>query len=417
MRMWFYVFVSILITSAVYSGTPEPYNANTVTGADILLNKRMDLILGKRLGIVTNHSALLSNGTHLVDTLFHRKDIKISALFGPEHGIRGDAPDGTSISHGKDDKTGLEVFSLYGGKVYKPTKDMLKDVDALIYDIQDVGARFYTFISTLFYTLQAGAENNIPVIVLDRPNPITGTKVDGPIRKEDVSSFVGIAPIPVMHGLTIGELATLFNESGMLGKNLKANLTVVKMENWKRDYYYDATGLKWVKPSPNIPDLETAIVYPGMCLIEGSNVSEGRGTQAPFLTFGAPYINSEKLKGELKKLAIKGAKFENAEYTPVEIPNMASHPKFQGEKVNGLKIKVTNRNTFEPVQFGIKLIYALHKLYPDKFKFSDSRFDRLIGDKVIKEKILSGKTANEVIKGWQKELNKFKELRKKYLLY
>ncbi|MGE5350751.1 MAG: exo-beta-N-acetylmuramidase NamZ domain-containing protein [Acidobacteriota bacterium] len=415
MKIWLYVFVSIFITSVISAAVPSPKN-KTVAGADVLLSKRMDLIKGKRLGIVTNHSALLSNGAHLVDTLFHRKDVKISALFGPEHGIRGDAPDGTTISHGKDAKTGLEVYSLYG-KVYKPTKEMLKDVDVLIYDIQDVGARFYTFISTLFYTVQAGAENNIPVIVLDRPNPITGIKVDGPVRKEDLSSFVGIAPIPIMHGLTIGELATLFNESGMLGKNLKAKLTVVKLENWKRDYYYDETGLKWVRPSPNIPDLETAIVYPGMCLIEGTNVSEGRGTHQPFLTFGAPYINSEELAAELKKLGIKGAEFEKAEYTPVEIPNMASQPKFQGEHVNGLKIRLTDRDKFEPVQFGIKLIYAVHKLYPEKFKFSDARFDRLSGDKAIREEILSNKTADEIIKGWQKELSQFKGLRKKYLLY
>lgn len=416
MKMWFYVFVSLLITTAVYAGTPKNQQGRTAAGADVLLSKRMDLIKGKRLGIVTNHSALLSNGAHLVDTLYHRQDVKISALFGPEHGIRGDAPDGTTISHGKDAKTGLEVYSLYG-KVYKPTKEMLKDVDVLIYDIQDVGARFYTFISTLFYTVQAGAENNIPVIVLDRPNPITGIKVDGPVRKEDLSSFVGIAPIPIMHGLTIGELAALFNESGMLGKNLKAKLTVVKMENWKRDLFYDETGLKWVRPSPNIPDLETAIVYPGMCLIEGTNVSEGRGTHAPFLTFGAPYINSKQLADELKKLDIKGAEFENAAYKPVEIPNMASQPKFQGEEVHGLKIRVTDRKAFEPVKFGIKLIYAIHKLYPDNFKFSDARFDRLSGDKSIRENILAGKTADEIISGWQNELNKFKSLRKKHLLY
>ncbi|HEX2867893.1 MAG TPA: DUF1343 domain-containing protein [Ignavibacteriales bacterium] len=417
MKIWLYVFFSFLFTTAVFSETPQKAKGTkTAPGADILLAERMDLIKGKRLGIVTNHSALLSNGVHLVDTLFHRKDVKISALFGPEHGIRGDAPDGTTISHGKDAKTGLEVYSLYG-KVYKPTKEMLHDVDVLIYDIQDVGARFYTFISTLFYTVQAGAENNIPVIVLDRPNPITGIKVDGPVRKEDLSSFVGIAPIPIMHGLTIGELATLFNESGMLGKNLKAKLTVVKMENWKRDDYYDETGLKWVKPSPNIPDLETAIVYPGMCLIEGTNMSEGRGTHAPFLTFGAPYINSDELKNELLKLNIKGASFENTVYTPVEIPNMASDPKFQGEKVNGLKLNVTDRKAFEPVEFGIKLIYAVHKLYPDKFRFSDARFDRLSGDRAIRNEILSNKPVSEIIKGWQNELNKFRTLRKKYLLY
>ncbi|MGE5401544.1 MAG: exo-beta-N-acetylmuramidase NamZ domain-containing protein, partial [Ignavibacteriales bacterium] len=223
------VFTPLIISSA-YPGD----KGKTLSGADVLITSRMDLIRGKRLGIVTNHSALLSNGAHLVDTLFHTKDVKISALFGPEHGIRGNAPDGAKVESGRDANTGIQVYSLYG-KINKPTKEMLKDVDVLIYDIQDVGARFYTFISTLFYTVQAGAENNIPVIILDRPNPITGITADGPIRKEGLSSFVGIAPIPIMHGLTIGELAAMFNKSGMIGRNIKANLTVVKMENWQRD--------------------------------------------------------------------------------------------------------------------------------------------------------------------------------------
>ncbi|MGE5399966.1 MAG: exo-beta-N-acetylmuramidase NamZ domain-containing protein, partial [Ignavibacteriales bacterium] len=276
---------------------------------------------------------------------------------------------------------------------------------------------FYTFISTLFYTVQAGAENNIPVIILDRPNPITGITADGPIRKEGLSSFVGIAPIPIMHGLTIGELAAMFNESGMIGRNIKANLTVVKMENWQRDMYYDETGLIWTKPSPNIPDLETALVYPGMCLIEGTNVSEGRGTMAPFLSFGAPYIKSGELIAELKKLDIPGAEFEPVDYTPVEIKNMASQPKYENQLVHGVKIRVTDRNKLEPVKLGVDILCAIQKLYPKEFKIENGRFDRLSGDKTIRENIIAGRNAKDIIGSWQKELDEFIKFRKQYLLY
>lgn len=410
----FIIFSSILISAGdLYNGTES---TKVITGADVLLRDHLDLLRGKRVGIVTNHSAILSNGVHLVDTLSKLSSLKVTVLFGPEHGIRGDAPDGTSITNSKDTKTGIQVYSLYG-KINKPTKQMLQDVDVLIYDIQDVGARFYTFISTLFYTVQAAAENNIPVFVLDRPNPITGIKVEGPVRKEELKSFVGIAPIPVMHGMTIGELAKMFNESGMIGKNLQADLTVIKMENWQRDLYFDQTGLQWLKPSPNIPNLETAIVYPGMCLIEGTNISEGRGTYSPFLTIGAPFINSKELISQLKGLSVKGIEFDAVDFSPVEIANMASKPKFENNVCHGIKISLKDRKNFEPVEFGIKLLCSIQKLYPLEFKISEGRFDRLVGDKTIREKILSGISSDEIISNWQKELNDFKEFRKKYLLY
>ena len=409
--------MKFLTTLLLLALTVVSFPKNKVTtGADLLLSKEFNLIKGKKLGIVTNHSAILANGVHLVDTLFHRNDVSISALFGPEHGIRGDAPDGISITNGKDTRTGLPVYSLYG-KINKPTPEMLKDVDVLVFDIQDVGARFYTFISTLFYTVQAAAENHIPLLILDRPDMISGDKVDGPVRKEGLKSFVGIAPIPIMYGMTIGELAKMYNESGMIGKDLKADLTVIKMEGWQRNYYYDDCDLKWVKPSPNIPDLETAIVYPGMCLIEGTNVSEGRGTHAPFLTIGAPYVNSKDLISELNKLNIPGVSFVEEDYTPVDIPNMTSNPKYKGELCHGIKSTITDRSKFAPVQFGINLIYALNKLYPEKFEFRGSRFDKLSGDTTIREQFKSGVTPDKIIAGWQNELDQFMNFRKQFLLY
>lgn len=385
-------------------------------GADQILSEYSHLIKNKKLGIVTNHTAVMSNGVHLVDTLNSMKDIQIIALFGPEHGIRGDNADGQIITHAVDYKTGIPVYSLYG-KDKKPTKEMLKNVEVLIFDIQDVGARFYTYISTLFYLIQAAAENNIPLIVLDRPNPINGVYVDGPIRKPELISFVGIAPIPIAHGMTIGEIAKYFAEEKLIGGKLDVNLMIVKMKNWNRKLYYDYFHSTWIKPSPNIPSLDAAIVYPGTCLIEGTNISEGRGTDEPFSKIGAPFINSNELIKELKNQGLIGVSFSPIFFTPVEIPGVANNPKYKAENCNGIKIIIEDRDKFESVKFGIKLVSALHKLYPNEFKFRDDSFDRLAGDKSIRQKIIEGLSSDEIIQSYQAELNDFKEIRKKYLLY
>ncbi len=388
---------------------------DVVCGADILISQHLDLIKGKGIAIVTNHTAILSNGTHLVDSLFTMKDVNIVALFGPEHGIRGDAPDGLTISDGKDSKTGIPVFSLYG-TIRKPTPEMLKGVKVILFDIQDIGARFYTFISTMYYTLQAAAENNILVIVLDRPNPIGGIKVDGNIREEAFKSFVGIAPIPIMHGMTVGELANLFNQENYLENNVKANLTVIKVKNWKRDELFNQTGLKWINPSPNMINLDEAMIYPGLCLLEGTNISEGRGTQKPFLTFGAPYINSIELIKRLNKYKIPGINFAPVEYTPIEIPNMVANPKYENQKCNGVEMSVNITTKFDPVKLGIIIIYEVHKLYPNNFEFRTS-IERLYGSKFLRESIDSGKTPNYIFKSWKANLSKFLNVRSKYLLY
>lgn len=385
-------------------------------GTDLLLKDYFHLIKNKKLGIVTNHTAVLSSGVHIVDTLHSRKDVEVTTLFGPEHGIRGDNSAGEKLEHGVDPKTGLPVFSLYG-KDRKPTKEMLKNVDVLIIDIQDVGARFYTYISTLFYIIQAAAENNIPIIVLDRPNPINGIYVDGPIRKPELNSFVGIAPLPIAHGMTVGELANYFVGEKLIGDNLKVDLHVIEMKKWDRKFYYDKFCSQWIKPSPNIPSLETAVVYPGTCLIEGTNVSEGRGTDSPFLTIGAPFINSTELIQELNKYNLAGLSLEPISFTPREIPGVANNPKYKDELCNGIKIKVIEQEKFESVKFGIKLLVALHRIYPDEFKFRDNSFDRLCGDISVRQKILGGISAEKIIEQYQAELTDFKETRKKYLLY
>ena len=385
-------------------------------GADVLIEKRFDLIKGKRVGIVCNHTALLSDGGHLVDVLYGRPDVKVVALFGPEHGIRGDAPDGKSIEHGMDAKTHVPVYSLYG-KTTKPTDEMLKGVDVLVFDIQDIGARFYTFISTLSLAMEAAAEHHIPYIVLDRPNPIRGTWVEGPIREDSLKSFVGLQPIPVVHGMTVGELATMFNQEHWLKNGVKANLTVVKMEGWRRGMWYDETGIQWVRPSPNMPTMKTAVVYPGACLIEGTNVSEGRGTERPFEYLGAPWIDGKKLSDELNSHKLPGVKFVAVQFTPVDIERVTVDPKFEGQNCGGILINVTDRNVYEPLRTGVCLVSALKKLYPNDFAFRTQRFDRLMGVSWVREMINAGKSPEEITKRWRQDEEEFKELREKYLLY
>jgi len=386
-----------------------------VSGADVLLSREIKLIEGKRVGIITNHTAILSDGSHLVDALVKIPNVKIISLFGPEHGVRGDAAAGEHINSGVDEKTNIPVISLYG-EHHKATKEMLKDIDVLIFDIQDVGARFYTYISTLFYGIQSAAENNIPIIVLDRPNPIGGIKVDGPVLDMKHTSFVGIAPIPIMHGMTVGELAKYFVGEKLVGDFKDVKLTVVKMENWKRSMYFDECKLPWLNPSPNIPGLNTAIVYPGTCLIEATNVSEGRGTYDPFLTIGAPFINSEELIKELRGFDIKGISLSEANFTPDSIPNMVNNPKQRGKHCYGIKITVTEREKFEPVKFGFILLYSLKKLYGD-FELREKSFYRLAGKTEAYTQLTSLEKPEKIFKSWESELKEFLTIRSKYLLY
>lgn len=411
-----YLRLSIIFFILISCSKPESINKIVRTGADLLVSENLDLIENKKLGIITNHTGILSNGTHLVDTLFSIKNIKISSLFGPEHGIRGDAPDGLTIQDGNDSKTGLPVYSLYG-KTRKPTKEMLADVDILLFDIQDIGARFYTFISTMYYGIQSAAENNIPIIILDRPNPIGGMLVEGPVLSEEFKSFVGIAEIPIRHGMTVGELALYFNQKEILGTEAAADLKIIKIQNWDRNSYFDETNLPWLPPSPNMPDIETALVYPGLCLLEGTNISEGRGTNSPFLQFGSPFINSQDVIDQLNTLGVDGVQLESTKYTPVAIPNKSMYPKYINEKCNGIKLSITDRNKFKPIEFSIKLISVFNKLYPQYFTFNDGRFDKLWGNDNLRKQIENGESADNIISYFQNDLTNFNNIRKNFLLY
>jgi uncharacterized protein YbbC (DUF1343 family) len=404
-----FVFLFLLLSLSSYTITPK-----VIPGADLLFTKYFKYIKGKRLGVVTNSTGILSDGRHLVDALYGNKEVKIAALFGPEHGIRADTTG--SVDNSIDPVTGIPVFSLYG-KTYKPTPEMMNNIDVMIFDIQDVGARFYTFISTLGFVMEAASEKGIPMIVLDRPNPIRGIYVDGPVALDSMESFVAYAPIPTAYGMTIGELALLYNQEGWLHNGKKCDLIVAKMEGWERNMWYDQTGLKWIKPSPNMSSLSTAIVYPGTCFFEGTNVSEGRGTDKPFEYIGAPWLNAVKTAKDLNQFNLGGVKFEPIETTPVLTPNNAAKPKYFNQKCNDIYIKVTDRNIFKPLESALYLLWEIKKSNPDNFKWREKAFDRLCGTPEVRLMLDQGKTPEEIITAWQKDLDNFKKIRSKYLLY
>lgn len=385
-------------------------------GADRLIEEYLSVIDGNNIGLIVNHTSLLSNGTHLVDALFNIDGIKIISLFSPEHGIRGDADAGSHIADGFDAATNIKITSLYGN-TKKPTQEMLDNIDILVFDIQDIGARFYTYISTLYYVIEAAAEYDKQVIILDRPNPIGGNKVDGPILDLSFRSFVGIAEIPIQHGMTVGELALLFNHDIKTKKNISAEVEIIKMLNWDRKKYYDEYFSDWMPPSPNINKFETALVYPGTCLIEGTNISEGRGTQEPFLIIGAPFIESENLIDELMNLSVAGIEYESTTFTPVKIEGMSSSPKLKDITCNGIRISVVNRQEFNAVEFGVHLLSVLIKLYPDKIKFNNDFFDKLAGTDKIRKLLLESTNPSVIIQSWQDDLTNFINKRNKYLLY
>ena len=390
-------------------------DAQIINGADLLFSENSELISGKNIGVVCNHTALLSNGTHLVDALLDQKNVKVKAIFTPEHGFKGLAEAGEIVDYKNNLYKNIPIISLYG-KERKPSAENLKDIDLLIFDIQDVGARFYTYISTLYYTLESAGENNIPIIILDRPNPIGGNYVDGPVLDLKFKSFVGIASIPIAHGMTVGELAKYFVGEQLIPTWKNISLTVIECKNWGREIpneFFD----KWNSPSPNINSVETAIVYPGICLLEGTNISEGRGTELPFIQFGAPFINPKDVIALIKKQKTAGIELEPVSFIPKDIPEIATNPKYKDELCNGLKVKITAPDKFESVKFGVIFISVVSRLYPKEFKFKNASFDRLSGTDKLRQQIEKKLSPDKIFASWQKELSKFKKIRKKYLLY
>ncbi len=408
-------FFYLILLVTLWTGCHFASKAQTRTGLD-RVEEFYTLFQGQRLGIIANHTAYNRKAVFIVDVFRKMRGVKITALFGPEHGFRGSHSAGVKVEERDAFLDSIPIYSLYG-KTLKPTPQMLKNVDMLVFDIQDIGARFYTYIWTMALAMEAAAEQHIPFVVLDRPNPINGMQVEGAVLDTAFASFVGLFPIPVRHGMTVGELARLFNGEGWLKNGVRAQLTVIPMKGWKRSEWFDQTGLQFIPPSPNMPNLATATVYPGLCLLEGTNVSEGRGTDKPFLQFGAPWINADSLRTRLDSLRLPGVRFQTVHFTPRSIAGKAVHPKYEDQNCNGLRLKVNDRNRFKPFLTGVRIVQAIHDLYPQKMRWRAKHFDRLVGSDDLRMAISENKSLKPLFITWNKKIKKFNRLRKKYLLY
>ncbi len=374
---------------------------SVLTGIDVLVKEKFARLKGRNVGLVTNHTGRAADGTPTIDLLAHAEGVKLVALFSPEHGIRGELDE--RVGDTKDEKTGLPVYSLYGER-RKPTADTLQGIDTLVYDIQDIGCRFYTYSSTLGLTLEAAREHNLKVVVLDRPNPIGGVAVAGPVRDPGRGSFVAYHELPLRHGLTVGEMAKLFNAERKIG----ADLEVVAMEGWRRGDLYDRTNLTWRNPSPNMRGLTAALLYPGVGLLETTNVSVGRGTERPFEWVGAPWIDGRKLASELASRHLPGVRFVPVGRTP-------AYSTHKGQACGGVDILADDWSAVRPVRLGLEIAAALRKLYPDRW--DPKNFDRLLVHKATYDGLLAGKPVADLERAWKPGLDKFLARRQPFLLY
>lgn len=380
-------------------------------GLDRLIQEFPEKIAGKRIGVIGNHTSVNANGDSIVSILGSKATVV--SLFGPEHGFQGNQSAGDDV--GKSILQGIPVYSLYGD--YRaPTAKMLHGVDLLIYDMQDVGVRFYTYISSLFLALTAAQRQGIPILVLDRPNPVTALRIEGPVLNPAYASFVGVMPLPIRYGMTIGELAQLMNNEAYAGFSVQADLTVIPMKNYRREMWYDETGIPWIAPSPNMPTLETAILYPGLCLFEGANITEGRGTDTPFQTIGAPFLDAQKWLKDIPLDVRRGVEIKPVRFTPKSIPGKAEDPKFKDQSCNGLQLKVTNREELKPVDLAVALLCSAQSLYPKQLKLTQT-IDRLWGDETLRSMISEGNRYPDILAAAQRRTESFQSIRKKYLWY
>ncbi len=394
-----YIFALALLGTMSLEGTDRI--PRVLNGIDVLRDQNFEPLAGKRIGLITNHTGLAADGTTTIDLLYKSAVCKLVALFSPEHGIRGTMD--SNVDSTVDESTGLPVFSLYGD-TRRPSAEMLKDVDALVFDIQDVGARFYTYITTMAYCMEEASKANIPFYVLDRPNPIGGVHVEGPMLDENRTSFVGYLPLPVRHGMTIGELARYFNAERKIG----AQLRVIAMKGWRRSYYFWDTGQLWVDPSPNMRNMMEAILYPGVCLLEGTNVSVGRGTDRPFEIVGAPWIEPRRFAASLRSTLIPGVRFVPVFFTP-------NADKHRGMRCGGVSVILTDSEKLNSVLLGLTLISVLHKLYPAEFDINSAM--GLLGNAEAMRKLQAGQPPSEVLQAGISDLSKFLIKRRKALIY
>jgi len=385
------------------------------TGLEVLLSSRTDLLCGKRVGVLAHPASVDRNLNHVVD-LFHRhSDILLSVVMGPQHGFRGETQDNMVEWSGfLDSATGLRVFSLYGS-IRRPTEEIMSLLDVLVVDLQDVGARYYTFVQTMALALEACKEFGKEIVILDRPNPIGGDEVEGTVLDPEFRSFVGLFPLAVRHGMTVGELAKYYKtEFGV-----DCDLTVVPMVGWNREMYFDDTGLPWVLPSPNMPTLETAIVYPGLCLLEGTNLSEGRGTTRPFELCGAPWIDPKAFVAELHRFALPGVTFRPVHFSP-------TFHKWAGHTIGGVQLHVEDRKAFKPFLTGLTLVTLFRRAGEMEFEWKEPPyeyeqtllpFDILSGTDKLRISVESNANLAEIEEEWQEDLRAFCAVRENYLLY
>jgi uncharacterized protein YbbC (DUF1343 family) len=402
-----------LVMSGTLASAPHPPGAQqhrrktaaragrVQTGLDVLEAQKFAPLRGKRIGIITNHTGLDAQGKSTIDLLTHAPGVQVVALFSPEHGLAGRLDEKVSTS--KDPATGLPVFSLYGDS-RRPSDEMLQGIDALVFDIQDAGVRFYTYTATMGYCMEEAAKRHIAFYVLDRPNPIGGEIVEGPMLDPDKTSFVAYYPLPVRYGLTIGELALLFNTEN----HINAELHVVAMKNWHRNYFFESTGIRWVPPSPNLRTMKGAITYPGLEMLQNAGVSVGRGTQTPFEQFGAPWMDGEKVAAALNAVGLPGVSFVAQSFIPVS-------GLYMGRRCGGVSIRIGDRGAVRAMRLGMEIAALMESTYAKDFDVDKTI--TLLGNAETVQKLKEGVSAGEIVDSWQRSLAEYEPTRRKYFLY
>lgn len=376
-------------------------------GIEVLLSDSLHQVRDRRVGLITNQTGVASDGTPTIDLLWEHPAVDLVALFSPEHGIRGEAPEGVAVGSEIDPGTGLEVRSLYG-RTRKPTPEMLRDVDILLFDIQDVGSRYYTYLSTMALALEAAAEEDVAFLVLDRPNPIDGVHVQGNVLDPAFSSFIGMFPVAMRHGMTPGEVARMHRDR----TGLEVELSVVPAEGWRRAMSFPDTGLPWVPPSPNMPTVRTALHYPGTCLFEGTPLSVGRGTERPFEQVGAPWLDGNELARRLASREIPGVRFEAVRFTPRD----PTDGKFEGVEVSGVRFVAAGAD-YDPTRAAVAALVEARRMAGDRWEWRADHFDLLAGTDALRQGIEEGLDPAELTRDWEGEREAFRELRAPYLLY
>jgi uncharacterized protein YbbC (DUF1343 family) len=391
---------SVFICVHLWIQTPAAA-AQTLTGIDALEAQDFAPLAGKRIGLITNQTGINRNGKSTIDLLAHAPGVKLVALFSPEHGIRGTQD--ARVSSSTDEATGLPVYSLYG-ETERPTDAMLKGLDAIVFDVQDAGVRFYTYVTTMGYAMEAAAAHHLVFYILDRPDPLGGERIEGPMLDHDRTNFVGYFPMPVRMAMTLGEMAKMFN----VQKKIGCDLHVIRLQGWKRGMLFADTGLPWVNPSPNLRNPDAGILYPGLEILQAAGVSVGRGTEHPLELAGAPWIHGEGLAADLNQRAIPGVRFEPQKFIP-------DSGLYKGELCEGVRVVVTDRKAVQAVLMGMEIASALGKLYPAKF--DPAKMIELVGNAAAVQQLVDGADPATIVAGWKKSLDAFRLVRTKYLIY